>query len=388
MASDAEVRLGFASTYAPQRCGIGAYTGQLARALVDVMDPPPIVLSEFGTHDGIDGGVRSIPTFRRAGDFAAQILEGARRMQANVIHIQHAPDIFGTGDRLVHLCRMLTEQRIASVVTLHTVHSWGTGAWRGYFNIPAFHRRLGEAAGALVVHGEARAAETLRAHGVRRNRVHVISFGTPAAASRDRTAARAQLGLPADAPILVCIGFLRRSKRLETLIRALGRLRRRIPGCLLILAGAVQNESWRERWYPGYLRALIRCYGLKDTVDLRQGFLSDEEVALMHAAADLVLLPYRQRYGSGSMALHTALAERRLAICSRIAKFDEVAHYLSADFLVPPGNAAAWAHAIESGLEQARAPATQARLEAFARATAWSRVASEHVALYQSIQYR
>ena len=349
---------------------------------------PPIVLSEFGALDGTDAGVRSVPTFRRHDDFAAAILNGALAEAVDVVHIQHAPDIFGTDDRLARLCRMLASARIASVVTLHTVHSWGTGAWRGYLNVPAFHRRLGASASALVVHGESRAATTLRADGVPPDRVHVIPFGTPAdLAFDDRTTARSKLGLTDEAAILVCVGFVRPGKRLQTLIKALHRLRRRVPRSRLILAGAVQNAVWRERGYAAYLRAMIRWYRLEDVVELREGFLSDEDVFLLHAAADLILLAYGQRYGSGSMALHTAVAARRLPICSRIPKFEEVAEHLSSDWLVRPGDADAWARAIERGLAEARQPETQGRLDAFANATSWTRVVARHFDLYQSVRF-
>jgi glycosyltransferase involved in cell wall biosynthesis len=385
--ADSAPKVAFASTYPPQRCGIGAYTEQLAFALA-AFGPasPPIVISEFGAREGVVGGVRSVPAFRRTGDFVSAILDRACQEHVDVVHIQHAPDIFGTDDRLVRLCRSLRERRIATVVTLHSVHSWGSGAWRGHFNVPTFHRRLGETAGALVVHGEAAGAETLRAHGVPGDRVRVIPLGTPTTAPLDRAAARAELGLPDDAPILVCLGFLRRAKRLETVIRAMRLVRREVGGCRLIVAGAVQNESWRERWYPAYLRALIRALDLDDVVELRQAFLSDEEAALLYGAADVILLPYGQRYGSASMALHTALAARRLPVCSRIPKFEEVAEHLPADLLVPPGNSRAWARTIQRALGAARDPGVLARVEAFADNTAWPRLAARYATLYRSIQ--
>ena len=382
--------LALASTYAPQHCGIGAYSGQLARALVGAMpDTPPIVLSEIGARNGVEDGVESLPTFSRREDFSKVLLDAAIRARVRVVHIQHAPDIFGTDDRLIRLCDGLRAHRIASVVTLHTVHSWGTGAWRGFFNVPSFHRRLGNAADALIVHGESRSAETLRAHGAPADRVHIIPLGTPDEPPRiTRAEARAALGVSADTPLLVCVGFLRRAKRLETLIRAFRYVHERAPACRLILAGSVQNASVFESWYPRYLQRLIRWYGLEGVVTLRQGFLTDEDLVRHYVAADLVLLPYGQRYGSGSMALHTALAARRLPICSRIPKFAEVGEHLSPDLLVAPGDAAAWARAIEGGLAQAREPAIQSQIEAFAEHTSWSHVAAQHAALYRSLQAR
>src|SRR5947207_13571273 len=148
-ADAAAARVAFVSTYAPQRCGIGAYTGHLARALAAAAPgAAPIVLSECGGRDGFDAGVRTIPTFRRDDDFTAAIVRGACEAQADVVHVQHAPDIFGTDDRLVRVCRELAARRIPTVVTLHTVLALGTGTMRGHFNVPAFHRRLGRTAAA------------------------------------------------------------------------------------------------------------------------------------------------------------------------------------------------------------------------------------------------
>jgi glycosyltransferase involved in cell wall biosynthesis len=70
--------------------------------------------------------------------------------------------------------------------------------------------------------------------------------GPGATASRAR--ARADLGLPAGAPIVTAPGLATPSKRIHTLVRAIGRLRRESPSLRLVLAGAVDSDLPLSTW--------------------------------------------------------------------------------------------------------------------------------------------
>ena len=121
------MRVSIVSTYPTQRCGIATYTAQLARAITDQGNDSLTVLAERGALDGIDGPVQSVATFQRHDEYERSILERTVKVRADIMHVQHAPDIFGMDTRLLRLLLGLRACGVRSVVRLHTVLT----VWRG-----------------------------------------------------------------------------------------------------------------------------------------------------------------------------------------------------------------------------------------------------------------
>ncbi len=108
-----------------------------------------------------------------------------------------------------------------------------------------------------------------------------------------RAEARRQLGLPADARVLLFTGFIRPYKGLDLLIRALARLPRHYH---LLIGGEVYGN-------PDTYARQIRRLQLEGRVHPHFHFLSDEEMARCWSAADVAVLPYRHATQSGVLAL-------------------------------------------------------------------------------------
>lgn len=127
--------------------------------------------------------------------------------------------------------------------------------------------------------------------------VAVIPHGEYGALARaggrvEREAARAQLGIPVDAPVTLLFGHLRRDKGLGDLLTALERL----PALRLLIGG-------REEGALAEQRARLRAPALAGRVTVREGFLDSSEVAVLFAATDTVALPYAQASQSGVLLL-------------------------------------------------------------------------------------
>ncbi len=243
------MRVCLLSTYLPQRCGIATYTAALARALADDGQEPPHVISEFGAFAGNDQGVTSWPAFSRHQDFGPAVVEQALKLSADVVHVQHSPDILGMDKRLLRLLQTLRAKRIATVVTLHTVHNPQSAAIDRRFGVSGFHCQLADATDALIVHGgPAMSAELVR-QGVTRAKIREIAHGTPAFNTVNRADARQRLGLAQDAKVLLFFGFIHPQKNLHTVLLAMNRVRRCVPNVLLYVAGSLQNRSWFNRIY-------------------------------------------------------------------------------------------------------------------------------------------
>ncbi len=375
--------IAFLSTFPPQRCGIGSYTSALAAAVGTQGAELPVVISEEGAADGVVKGVRSIPRFARNGDYGAAVVAAVKEIKARVVHVQHAPDILGMDDRLPRLLDALRTAGVASVVTLHTVHTPLSGALERRFRVRHFHRRVGAAADAIVVHGETQMRDELVRQGVSADRVFVIPHGTSTIETADQAESRGKLGVPLDGPLLLYFGFIHIQKNLHVVLRAMATLQGEAANARLLVVGSIQNRAWYNRSYLQWCRRLAAAPALAGRIIIREGFLPTADVPVVYSAADLVLLPYAQGYGSSSGVVHNAIGARRLMLCSRGPKFQEIGEQISDSLLVPAHDAGAWAHRIESLLADAplRRSLT-ARVEAYGHETSWPRVAQQHLALY------
>ena len=108
----------------------------------------------------------------------------------------------------------------------------------------------------------------------------------------DRDAARAALGIPADAPVTLLFGQLRTDKGLGDLLEAL----RELPE-LRLLIGGQDNGALAEQ------AEALADPALRGRVTIREGFLEMSEAAQLFAACDTVALPYRVASASGVLLL-------------------------------------------------------------------------------------
>lgn len=385
------MRLCFVSSYSPQRCGIASYTALLAHAVAANELPGErrvFVLSEQGALDGEDGPVQSIPCFGRSEDYALAVAARASAVRAEVVHVQHSSDIFGFDARLPRLLTLLRARGIRTVVTLHSVHSRLTAALERKRGVPEFHRRLGELADALVVHGTKGMLDELLRQGIPPHKVAVIPHGTELVSSPSRAEARSRLGLPEDGPLLLYFGFVHPQKSVHTALLAMRHLAALAPAARICIAGSVQNRTRMNRAYARSLRWLSTRPSLASRVAMRDGFSTAEATRALFRAADVVLLPYREGYGSASGVAYQAIGAGRLLLCSASPKFAELAHAIGRDIVVERATPSAWANAVARLLRDGRLRhELTRRVEAYALSTSWTRVAERHVALYRGLSH-
>jgi glycosyltransferase involved in cell wall biosynthesis len=130
----------------------------------------------------------------------------------------------------------------------------------------------------------------------------------------DRAAARARLGLPGEGRVLLNFGQVRAYKNLPVLLRAFLALDR--PDALLVVAGEVKRGS-------GLGEELTALAAGRASVRLDLRFIPDETLALYLAAADLVVLPYRNILNSAGLLM--ALSAARPTLCPRQGSIGEIA---------------------------------------------------------------
>jgi glycosyltransferase involved in cell wall biosynthesis len=379
------LRVALATTYPPQRCGIGTYSQQLACALAGVPDTDVTVFAERDgelDHVSTDGPVTVRRCWDRRQDWVAQLLASLSANPPDVLHLQHSPDIWGTDSRILSLLSELELRRLPTVVTLHTVHDNLSALLERRWGFRRFIARLGQTAGAIVVH-QSRGMVPLLHRDVAAERVHVIAHGTLSPRLPDAAACRQRLGLPKDGPMLLCFGFIHLQKNLHTVVEAMSTVRRDHPSAHLVIAGSIQN---RNRSNLAYLRHLQRRGEHVGGVQVIERFISDEDVVGLYSAATLALFPYWQLYGSASGVLHLAIATHTPVLCSRSPKFSEAAELLGEEVILPTFGARRWGQAASDLLAAPeRLQAMSERLRQHAEQTAWPRIAARTVALYEQL---
>ncbi|HZR92508.1 MAG TPA: glycosyltransferase [Gaiellaceae bacterium] len=174
----------------------------------------------------------------------------------------------------------------------------------------------------------------------------------PAAVAEERR----RLGDPG--LLLVFFGAVRPYKGLDLALEALAQLDPAL-GARLVVAG----RFWEER--NRYDRLAERL-GIADRLDIRDGYVTNEDAALLLSSADGVVLPYRSATQSGVAQL--AFAYGAPVVATRVGGLPAAVAHGRTGLLCPAGNAFALARALE------RLAAERDRLAAGVRAEAdaWS----------------
>ncbi len=156
------------------------------------------------------------------------------------------------------------------------------------------------------------------------SRVRVIPSGIAASGATGRGGAggeagrgpaRARLGLEAGAPVALFLGLIRPYKGLDLLLPAFAEVQRALPAARLVVAG-LPRPSFRP-----YARQIERL-GLGERVRTDLRYLPQTAMDDYLAAADLVVLPYRDASQSG--VLGAALALDRPVVASATGGIPEM----------------------------------------------------------------
>lgn len=325
---------------------------------------PPVVLASLGRE------IRPLADLRALWSMVRLL----RRWRPRVVHTHTAKA--GTLGRIAAL--------LAGVpVRVHTVHGH---TFRGYFGraktylFLTIERVLARVSGAVIgVSG--RVGEDLRAlRVVPPRRLRVIPLGLELTAFREaalaplRGALRAELGVPAGAPLLGIVARLVPIKRHDLLLEAWSRVAAQHPEARLVLVG------------KGELEPQLRARAAEISGGERVLFAGWRD-AMPPVLADLDAVVLC----SDNEGLPTALIEARAAGLPVVATdVGGAAELIGQRGLVPPGDPAALAAALDAllaDLPAARAHAASIREEAFARYGA-DRQADDMLALYRELGLR
>ncbi|GAA5168228.1 D-inositol-3-phosphate glycosyltransferase [Ornithinimicrobium tianjinense] len=247
-------------------------------------------------------------------------------------------------------------------------------------------QRVVDEADALVANTELEARALLDLYGADPGRVHVVLPGAALETFRpgSQAAARAGLGLPEDALVLLFVGRIQPLKAPDVLVRAAGELVRRDPslrGRLVVLVlGGLSGSGLAA---PDALRRVVQEESLEDVVRLGPP-VSREELAEHYRAADLVAVPsHNESFG---LVAVEALACGTPVVAARVGGLPVAVGDVGV--LVDGHDPRDWADALAATLGRLSDPARRAawaeRAVTHAAALSWERTVDGLLATYST----
>lgn len=340
-----------------QQCGVADYTAYLLAELGELADVR-FVTNADGFADAMN--------------------------DADIAHVQHQYFLFGGVAPWKNRFREFADRlRIPAVMTVHEfVDPSGNPAARAAIRVTNRRNFLHKAVKRLIVHTNADRIR-MEFNGIQAGRIAVVRHGvppTPGLPPRDH--ARRSLGL--ESPFVVTIfGFLSRRKGHALAIEAMRLLP---PNVFLLIAGGRHSDD--QTGYVAGLERLIQEGGLDSRVRIT-GYLAPEQVADVMSATDLILAPFTESSGSGSLALAFACGKPILA--SRIEPHLEIVHEVGEDSgnalktfrTLHPGSIAMEVSSLMKDADSLTALAAGAR--EYAASHSYRRMAEETVSIYRGV---
>jgi glycosyltransferase involved in cell wall biosynthesis len=275
------VRIAFASTYPPRRCGIASFTSDLRNAT--------------GGHEviALEGGGPALDypdevRHRIRADVRADYRQVARRLGASVdvVSVQHEYGIWGgdDGEAVLDFVEALT---IPAVTTLHTVLRRPTSRQRRIL------ADLSRATAATVVMSRAAAALLTHEYGVDPSRIDVIGHGVPDLPLVPSHTVKPTLGM-AGRKVILSFGLLGPGKGYELALEAMPAVVADHPDVLYVILGATHPELVRSEGerYRASLAKRARELGVADHVRFVDRFVEPDELFRWLKSADIFVTPY------------------------------------------------------------------------------------------------
>lgn len=161
-----------------------------------------------------------------------------------------------------------------------------------------FSKRLAGLASTLIVHTKAARETVIEELGATRTKICIIphgSFSSVYGEAPKRQDARKALGLNPGVKVALFFGLIRPYKGVPKLLKAWGALGDERGNAQLIVAGAVPDPN-----YEAKIRSMAASL---ENTRLYLRHMQPEEIPVLMAAADLMVLPFENNLTSGTMRL-------------------------------------------------------------------------------------
>jgi len=368
------IRIAFASSYPPRRCGIATYTSDLGRASGNreiIALTPPDHETPYPTevHHRIRRDV--VEDYARI----ARSLDGCR---VDAVSIQFDPAIWGgaDGELVLDFARALN---VPAAVTFHDI------ARRPTANQRRVVTELVGATAATIALSQAAAALLERTYGVDPDGIAVIPHGVPDLPLVEPATAKASLALE-EAPFLLSFGLVGPGKGFELAIAAMPAVVAAVPEARYVILGPTHQDLLRRdgEAYRRSLQDQVRALGLGRHVELVDRFVGRTELGRWLQAADIFVTPYPNLEQTVSGTLSHAMGAGKAIVSTPYPYASELLAG-GRGVLAKPDAGALSAAFIALLRDPARRAAIGARAHAYSRAMLWPAIGARYHALFEQV---
>ncbi|NEQ95598.1 MAG: glycosyltransferase family 1 protein [Cyanothece sp. SIO2G6] len=285
---------------------------------------------------------------------------------------------------------MELKKRQPQLCQVHTYHSLGAVKYQTMEIVPAIaeirlvvEKTCMEAADRIVATSP-QEREHMRSLVSSNGKIDVIPCGTDTGrfGSVDQITARQKLGIDLETQIVLYIGRFDRRKGIETLVRAIGKSKHRQGGKLRLVIGGGSRPGHSDGIERQRIEDIVADLDMKQ-MTLFSGRISDEELPLHYAAADITVVP--SHYEPFGLVAIESMASGTPVVASDVGGLQFTIQPHVTGLLAPPQNAIEFAWAIDQILDDPvwRAKMGQAARQRVEAYFSWRGVAEQLSSLYK-----
>lgn len=306
--------------------GVSSYTKMLVELVADSGWACTVLcdMEGNGPDSYEENGYEVIRCYNKGAAFYVHILNRVKNRRFDVINIQHELFLYGGSfSAFAYLLLLLGMRKKARnvVTTLHGVISLedvdSDFVQRNRSSMPPFVVRLVfkllfyaicRLSDNIVVHESIFKKRLIEEFGAQPERVFVIPHIIEQKECIDKAMARADIGIPADAEVVLFMGYLAGYKGIGLLLDGVSNYVKKNKNCLLVVGAGIHPKFKTDKEYlEEYKGWKKRAYELMPDNVKWIGFIDEEDIASYYSASDVAVFPYLDSISSsGPMALSIA----------------------------------------------------------------------------------
>lgn len=285
------MKLAYIATYPPRECGIGTFTNNLFKSMLNG------AINRNKANEGFVVALNDneldykypeeVKTSIRQ-DYQEDYLKAVKYINlsgADVCILEHEFGIFG-GHGGVYILPLLHRLEIPLVVTLHTILKTPS------YNEKAILKEICKMAHKIVVMSHKAVEFLTTIYDVPKEKIALIEHGVPNI-QFDPEKSKKEFKLETR-KVLLTFGFIGRSKGIETVIKALPEVVKKYPELLYIVLGKTHPNVLRHSGeeYRTFLLRLVKNLQLENHVTFLNEFIDEQNLFKYLYACDVYITPY------------------------------------------------------------------------------------------------
>ena len=285
------MKIAFIGTYPPRECGIGTFTNNLYKAILN---------SRESIENGNEGFVVALNDNDLTYEYPVEVKQIIRQEHqedylksakfinlsgADLCILEHEFGIFG-GQNGVYILPLLHRLEVPLIVTLHTVLKSPS------YNEKAVLQQICKMANKIVVMSHKAIEFLVSIYKIPREKIAFIEHGVPDI-HFDQEKSKKEFKLESK-KVLLTFGFIGRNKGIETVIKALPEVVKKHPDVIYIVLGKTHPNVLRHSGeeYRIFLLRLVKSLQLEKNVVFLNEFINEQDLFKYLCASDIYITPY------------------------------------------------------------------------------------------------